>query len=581
MFKLVLSRTLAGVAVVAGLAVVAVPAEAVAGDDLAADGERSARSGARSGEKAPPIIDEAVDAEIAPPGASEERSGGRAAEERAAPSRAEAPSEGSPQKPEPAPASAKGDLGKLFGSPADKKSAPSPMLEQRGADYYDRRAEELLKKDGRRRAVELHPLMQAHPDSYVVVCTAGCRSSDGPAIVSMHPKPAATPAPAPSDAKGPAVISCLGGCPAGGTGSFVSIPSPAAGGAAVAATVGEWLTTVAQVPAGAGEPKPQSVAGSGAWMKKINSERDSAAKPAAAEAPKVTVEAPKPAPAAPASAAPVKVEAKPDSPPVVATVEPPKVTAVETPKPVPAVPAAAAQVKVEAKAESKPVVAAAEAPKVAAVEAPKPAPVAPAPPVPVKVEAKAESQPVVTTAEAPKSVAPAASAVAAPVSETKPGAETVIAAIEVPKPAVPPAPAVAAPPAETVISVLSEDKEMNAAIEKARGSLATFWSSYDAPAAGETDHALKVAISGNGSTEHFWLTRIKRDGGKLSGLISNQPQSVKTVKMGERYVFTPEMISDWTFKRNGKLVGNETMRVLLPRMPEEQAAVYRQMYERP
>ncbi len=122
---------------------------------------------------------------------------------------------------------------------------------------------------------------------------------------------------------------------------------------------------------------------------------------------------------------------------------------------------------------------------------------------------------------------------------------------------------------------------MNAAIEKARGSLSAFWKSYDAPAAGEADHALKVAVAGNGTTEHFWLTRIKRDGGKLSGVISNQPQSVKTVKVGQRYEFTTDMISDWTFKRNGKLVGNETMRVLLPRMPEEQASVYRQMYETP
>jgi uncharacterized protein YegJ (DUF2314 family) len=144
-----------------------------------------------------------------------------------------------------------------------------------------------------------------------------------------------------------------------------------------------------------------------------------------------------------------------------------------------------------------------------------------------------------------------------------------------------PAPVAPAAPKERVISVLSEDKDMNAAIEKARGSLAAFWKSYDAPGPGETDHALKVAVAGNGTTEHFWLTRIKRDGGKLSGVISNQPQSVKSVRVGQRYEFTSDMISDWTFKRNGKLVGNETMRVLLPRMPEEQASVYRQMYETP
>jgi uncharacterized protein YegJ (DUF2314 family) len=136
-------------------------------------------------------------------------------------------------------------------------------------------------------------------------------------------------------------------------------------------------------------------------------------------------------------------------------------------------------------------------------------------------------------------------------------------------------------PKDSVISVLSEDKEMNAAIQRARRTIDTFWKSYEALAANETDHALKVAIAGNGTTEHFWLTRIRRDGGKLSGVVSNRPQNVKTVKLGQRYEFTAEMISDWTFKRNGKLVGNETMRVLLPRMPEEQAAVYRQMYETP
>ncbi len=134
---------------------------------------------------------------------------------------------------------------------------------------------------------------------------------------------------------------------------------------------------------------------------------------------------------------------------------------------------------------------------------------------------------------------------------------------------------------DKVMSVLSEDEEMNAAIAKARSSLADFWKSYETPGASEGDFALKVAIPDNGVTEHFWLTRIQRDGDKLSGVVSNQPQSVKSVKLGQTYEFTADMISDWTFKRNGKLVGNETMRVLLPRMPAEQAAAYRAMYETP
>jgi uncharacterized protein YegJ (DUF2314 family) len=172
-----------------------------------------------------------------------------------------------------------------------------------------------------------------------------------------------------------------------------------------------------------------------------------------------------------------------------------------------------------------------------------------------------------------------AAAAAAPQSTTRQG--DVVAAVPPPAAENPAAAVPPTAPKDGVISVLSEDQAMNAAIEKARASLPVFWKSYDGPAASETDHALKVAIAGNGTTEHFWLTRIRREGGKLSGVISNRPQSVTSVKLGQRYQFTPETVSDWTFKRNGKLVGNETMRALLPRMPEEQAAVYRQMYETP
>jgi uncharacterized protein YegJ (DUF2314 family) len=239
--------------------------------------------------------------------------------------------------------------------------------------------------------------------------------------------------------------------------------------------------------------------------------------------------------------------------------------------------------------ESVPGVPAQTKPKVAA-----PAPAAPSPPpqqiaaletpkTPAASPVKPATQDQIAPIAKPEAKAPAPAAVASQKSadvKVTPPQETKVAAVE--PPAVEkPAPVAPAALKERVISVLSEDKDMNAAIEKARGSLTAFWRSYDAPAPGEADHALKVAVAGNGTTEHFWLTRIRRDGGKLSGVISNQPQSVKTVKVGQRYEFTTDMISDWTFKRNGKLVGNETMRVLLPRMPEEQASVYRQMYETP
>jgi uncharacterized protein YegJ (DUF2314 family) len=581
-----------------------------------------------------------------------------------------------------------------------KKEKPNPLLDTRGPDYYDRRAKELLKDDNDKGRVDLHPLMEAHPESYVIVCTAGCPSGESAQIVSLLPKRNATPVPDAGTNVEQLEISCVGGCGNGDSASFTSAPKPYSAASTVAATVGEWMTTVAQAPAGAEAPAPKS-AGSGDWMDKINRDRaaakseatkqaavktDPASTPKASE-PASTPKASEPAPAinvdakpaAPAAVTSVKTaEAKPvvEAKPVTAADAKPSVSAdakpatLVEPKPVtaeakPATAAMPTAAQVEANpvvAESKPLAPVATKPVVAEAK-PTAAPVAkpdiiaeakPAAPIAPSITPKtavtdakpattvetnpapvvaAKSLPPVETGPAPAAetkakeaapvpaapspapqqiaaletsktptalpVKPATQDLIAPIAKPEAKApaptavapqkstdvkvtpqETKVAAVE--PPAVQkPAPVAPAAPKERVISVLSEDKDMNAAIEKARGSLTAFWRSYDAPAAGEADHALKVAVAGNGTTEHFWLTRIKRDGGKLSGVISNQPQSVKSVKVGQRYEFTSDMISDWTFKRNGKLVGNETMRVLLPRMPEEQASVYRQMYETP
>jgi uncharacterized protein YegJ (DUF2314 family) len=612
---------------------------AVAADDEMGEGEAIEVPGGDRGEK-PPIIEETSEEEIAPPNGGE----GETAERPSEPEPAAEPAR-KDAAPEPAPARAKINPAALLGEPDDKKTKPSPMLDARGPDYYDRRAAELLKEDSAASNLIPHPLMANYPDSFVVVCTAGCRNGTGAAVVGITPKLAATPAPA-ADVP---VISCVGGCASNRTGTYAAVPTTPAGDIPVAATVGEWMTTVAKVTGGEAAPSPRPAAapeaGSGDWMEKINRERAAeAAKPAAA--PDMKPAAPAVAPVKPEAkpAAPVVAEAKPEAKPAAPAVAMTKpeakpaapVVAESKPDMKPAAPAVApavapvkpeakpaAPVGAEAKPEAKPTAPAIadvkpeakpESKTIAAIETPKPATPAAAPkPAPAAPVAEPAAKPAVTPAPAATSPAAPDAKSAAPIAAPKPASEAVTApAPERPAQATPEAkPAsVAAPVAkdevkvaavsptvaekpmtspvkeavpgkEKVISVLSEDKEMNAAIGKARGSLAAFWKSYDAPAANESDHALKVAISANGNTEHFWLTRIKREGEKYSGLISNQPQSVKTVKMGQRYEFTADMVSDWTFKRNGKLVGNETMRVLLPRMPEEQAAVYRQMYETP
>ena len=136
---------------------------------------------------------------------------------------------------------------------------------------------------------------------------------------------------------------------------------------------------------------------------------------------------------------------------------------------------------------------------------------------------------------------------------------------------------------DPVVNIETADSEMATAIAKARTTLLEFWSKLENPASGESDFSLKVAIEGRDATEveHFWLTNIVRKDGHITGTISNDPSTVKTVRRGQTYDVNPEKISDWLYKRNGKMVGNETMRPLLKRLPSQQAANYREMYETP
>lgn len=134
---------------------------------------------------------------------------------------------------------------------------------------------------------------------------------------------------------------------------------------------------------------------------------------------------------------------------------------------------------------------------------------------------------------------------------------------------------------DRVIGVPPEDPEMKAAIAKARSTLPEFWRAVEAGNPNESDFALKVMIVDGTEVEHFWLTNVARSGTGYVGTINNDPNSVKSVTIGQRYEFREDEISDWLYFRNGKMVGNETLRPLLKRMPKELADKYRALYEKP
>jgi uncharacterized protein YegJ (DUF2314 family) len=129
-----------------------------------------------------------------------------------------------------------------------------------------------------------------------------------------------------------------------------------------------------------------------------------------------------------------------------------------------------------------------------------------------------------------------------------------------------PAPAVE----DRVIGVDAEDKEMNAAIARARAKLPHFWNVIAAPRRGESDFCLKVQITDGDNVEHFWCTDVVMKSGKITAVIGNEPNSVKSVRIDQRITVPEADISDWLYFRDGKMIGNYTVRPLMKSMsPEE------------
>ena len=134
-----------------------------------------------------------------------------------------------------------------------------------------------------------------------------------------------------------------------------------------------------------------------------------------------------------------------------------------------------------------------------------------------------------------------------------------------------------------IIDVANGDPEMAAAIGKARATLPAFWASYAAPKASEDGFSLKVRFATGGSRgEHVWMAEVKKlDGGRYSARFANQPRDLPGKRAGDLMQFAEADITDWMFMRNGKIVGGETIRPLLKRMPKADADALRARLETP
>jgi len=70
--------------------------------------------------------------------------------------------------------------------------------------------------------------------------------------------------------------------------------------------------------------------------------------------------------------------------------------------------------------------------------------------------------------------------------------------------------------------------------------------------------------------EQVWLTGIHFRNGNFYGRLVNSPHHLSGIKKGDTVIITIDLITDWMYIREGKIIGGYSIKYLLEKIPEEQ-----------
>ena len=142
-----------------------------------------------------------------------------------------------------------------------------------------------------------------------------------------------------------------------------------------------------------------------------------------------------------------------------------------------------------------------------------------------------------------------------------------------------PASNASAPPegkGDKVVNFADSDAKMSAAIAQARKTLPVFWKHLQAHPEMADSNSLKVALPADGGGhEHIWVSHIQAKGDQITGRLANEPNGLPGMSLGSPVTFKQDQISDWTYKKDGKLYGHYTTRIVIEHIDPAEAAQVR------
>lgn len=131
---------------------------------------------------------------------------------------------------------------------------------------------------------------------------------------------------------------------------------------------------------------------------------------------------------------------------------------------------------------------------------------------------------------------------------------------------------------DEVVMVAKDDAEMAKAFVKAKAELDQFLQAWNAPPPGTENYSVKVGVKEGKTTEYFWISSLREESGSFFGIVSNTPQLVSNVSEGEEIRFQKSEIVDWTYTKDGKMVGNFTACAMLMKESAASRKEFRDAY---
>jgi uncharacterized protein YegJ (DUF2314 family) len=113
------------------------------------------------------------------------------------------------------------------------------------------------------------------------------------------------------------------------------------------------------------------------------------------------------------------------------------------------------------------------------------------------------------------------------------------------------------------------DPEIMDAIDEARFKLAEFIRTVRNPKPNQRDFAVLVPYEGEFWTELLWVDSLTYDGLTFFGRIASQPDELPNLRLGSSVKVEPDIVIDWLYVEDGKVVGNFTGAVLTRRILED------------